>query len=90
MILSEEKKLTEIMANLEHQRWSRWQKYLFSLCKKNKDGSMTIPAESVERWQRQINTMYRQLSNEEKKSDRNEAFRSLEAVHIYLEDHQMI
>ena len=45
--------LVERLATVEHDRWSRWQAYLFSKCIKNEDGSLTIPKESVEHWQRQ-------------------------------------
>lgn len=59
-------------ADLEHDRWSRWQKYLHSLCVKNEDGTLTIPKERVERWERQIATPYSELSEQEKEYDRIE------------------
>ena len=59
-------------ANLEHDRWARWQKYLHSLCIKNEDGSMTIPKSRVEHWERQIATPYGELSEQEKEYDRKE------------------
>lgn len=72
--------IIEKLANYEHDRWSRWQKHLFSKCLKNEDGSMTIPKEFVDRWNRQINTNYFNLSNQEQESDRKEAIRILEIV----------
>ena len=59
-------------AVLEHQRWARWQQYLFSRCIENSDGSMTIPSEEVVRWKRQIATPYNELTEVEKDSDRSE------------------
>lgn len=59
-------------ADLEHDRWSGWQKYLHSLCVKNEDGTLTIPKERVERWERQIATPYSELSEQEKEYDRIE------------------
>jgi len=59
-------------ADLEHQRWAGWQEYLHSLCIKNQDGSLTIPKERVERWERQIKTTYGELPEEEKEFDRIE------------------
>ena len=75
-----EEKLIEALADFEHDRWSRWQKHLFSKCIKNEDGSYTIPKEYVERWNRQINTKYSDLSEEEKESDRREAKRIIQCI----------
>lgn len=63
--------LFEKLADLEHQRWAKWQKYLHSKCTKWKDG-YTIPIESVNHWERQINTDYKDLSEKEKDSDREQ------------------
>lgn len=63
--------LIELLADYEHKRWSKWQSYLFSKSIKNDDGSVTIPKELVERWNRQIKTDYSCLSETEKDSDRN-------------------
>ncbi len=68
-----EKEFVEEAADLEHERWARWQHYLHSKCTVNKDGSLTIPAELVDRWKRQITTSYFDLSDSEKESDRKEA-----------------
>ena len=70
--LNEEDDNVEKLAAVEHDGWARWQKYLFSKCKKGEDGSMIIPKEYVERWQRQVATKYEDLSDEEKESDRKE------------------
>lgn len=60
----------EIIADRVHDVWSRWMKYQFSKCIVNKDGSMTIPKELVDRWQKQIDTEYNDLPESEKLSDR--------------------
>ena len=65
--------LIEILSDLEHKRWSKWQKYVHSICVKNKDGSLTIPKIYVDRWERQFNTDYLDLTEKEKESDRKEA-----------------
>lgn len=67
--------LIEILADYEHQRWAKWQKYLQSICIKNIDGSLTIPKDKVDRWTRQIETDYCDLSEQEKEADRNGARR---------------
>lgn len=65
-------KFIELGADLEHKRWASWQKYLHSLCIKNSDGSLTIPVERVNHWERQIATFYSELPEFEKEYDRIE------------------
>jgi hypothetical protein len=77
--LAEDKNdLLENLADLEHNRWSRWQTYLHSKCRKNEDGSLTISPEDVIHWEKQISTPYSELSEKEKESDRKEARKTLE------------
>lgn len=68
-----EQRLLEKLADRAHASWSHWMQYQFSRCNKQPDGSMSIPAELVERWQRQMNTPYSLLSEQEKQSDREQA-----------------
>ena len=72
--------IIEKLADYEHDRWSRWQKHLFSKCIINKDGSLTIPKEFVDRWTRQMETDYINLSEQEKDSDRKEAMRIIKCI----------
>ncbi len=72
--------MIELLADFEHDRWSRWQKYLFSKCIVNSDGTLTMPKELVDRWTRQMNTNYKNLPEEEKNSDRREARRIIECI----------
>lgn len=65
--------LRERIAAAQHEIWAHWMRYLFNVSIRNKDGSYTIPPDFVERWQRQINTPYEQLSESEKDSDREQA-----------------
>lgn len=62
----------EEFANLCHEQWAGWMKYLFSKTSV-KGEDVVIPAEFVERWYRQMNTPYTNLSESEQNSDRNEA-----------------
>ena len=57
------------LAAIEHERWADWQRWLHSQCVKNEDGSLTIPAPLVERWERQIATDFWALSGPEQQSD---------------------
>jgi len=79
-----EEEFIEKGASLEHERWAGWQKYLHSLCTKNKDGSLTIPVERVVRWERQIKTSYRNLSEQEKEYDRIEVRKYLPFIRSLL------
>lgn len=67
----------ERLAALEHERWSRWQRYLHNQCRRQDDGSLVIPSDLVERWEGQMNTPYAELSAAEQQSD-------LEQVETYL------
>ena len=74
---------TEALAVVEHDRWAHWQRYLHSKGTLRKDGSLVLPATLVAQWQRQITTGYRDLSDQEKDSDREqvrEYLRVLEAI----------
>lgn len=59
-------------ADLEHDRWARWQKWVFECSEKLENGSVVIPPDLVERWEDQIKTPYKDLSEKEKESDRKE------------------
>ena len=72
--------IIELLADFEHDRWSRWQKYLFSKCIVNVDGSLTIPKDLVDRWVRQMYTDYDHLSEQEKNSVRKEAIRIIKCI----------
>jgi len=74
------KDIREKTAKLAHDQWSGWMTYLLSKNKKNEDGSFTIPKELVDRWERQINTSYKDLSEPEKDSDRKEADKFLKML----------
>jgi hypothetical protein len=80
----EERELIEKLADIEHTRWSKWQEYFFSKCLFKKDVGFddryvyfALSKDLYERWVRQINTSYAELSEAEKESDRKEARISL-------------
>lgn len=64
--------LLDTLADIEHARWAKWQRYMHSKATKQADGSLLIPAELVERWERQIETPYKSLTEDEKESDRDQ------------------
>lgn len=65
--------LLELFSSQVHEQWSHWMTYLFSKSHSNEDGSVTIPTWAVERWKRQMITNYKNLTEVEKISDKNEA-----------------
>ena len=74
----------EHYAHLEHERWSKWQEYMFECAVVSGDDNLGIrtlafPTGQYENWKRQIDTPYAELSEKEKESDRKE-------VRPYLSD----
>lgn len=66
-------KILEELAALEHEQWAHWTKYTM--------GNMTEFNRS--RWEKQIETPYKELSTKEKDSDREWAKKVLEIVDKY-------
>lgn len=76
--------LREALAALAHAQWSGWMAYLFGLSQSNGDGTITIPAAHVARWQGQIATPYAELTEREKDSDRVEADKVLAVIGLIV------
>lgn len=75
--------LLEKLAALEHEQWAGWMKYLFEKASPIPEaigGGVHIMREEHERWKRQIDTSYEDLSEKEKESDRIEARKVLAIV----------
>jgi hypothetical protein len=71
----------ELLSDYAHEAWCGWMKYMFSKAEINSDGTWTMPQWAVARWQRQMNTKYNELPEEEKKTDREEADKMLSIFH---------
>lgn len=69
----------EALATLCHEQWSGWMRYLFGKCEILPNGDKgdlaVIPEWAVQRWKRQMETAYADLTDAEKESDRKEADR---------------
>jgi hypothetical protein len=52
--------LIEKLAALEHEQWAHWTRYMLD----------NLTPENIQRWRRQIETPYEDLSEKEKESDR--------------------
>lgn len=66
-------KLRETLAANAHETWTRWTDHFLRQCHENDDGSLTIPADAVSRWRRQMATPYEKLTVREQASDQAEA-----------------
>jgi hypothetical protein len=65
------KETLEKLADIQHKIWSHWMRYMFSIGEFETDsGKWTMPEEKAERWIRQLRTEYKDLSEQEKESDR--------------------
>lgn len=72
-----DEELMEELADIEHQRWADWQKYMHSQFVEPSSDSdfICLPIKLFKRWERQIDTDYSELSEKEKQSDRNQVAR---------------
>lgn len=78
--------LREALAAYSHDSaWAGWMKYQFSKGQFNPDGTWTMPAALVDRWRRQMETLYVMLPEAEKASDRKEADEMLAIVRYALD-----
>ena len=69
--------LLEQLAAVEHERWSHWQRFMHDQSVRNSDGSLTIPAALVSKWERLMQTPYAELNEKERESDREQVRRYL-------------
>lgn len=75
-------------ADLEHDRWVKWQEYMHSKVYDSSESLnphlKVIPTESYNHWERQIKTKYADLSEKEKESDRIEVRKYLPLIQDLL------
>ena len=84
----------EDLAELEHEKWAEWMKWIWEKCPEElspdgnngylKTGRRLIPKWAVDRWERQMLAAYKDLSDEEKESDRIEARKSINKYRLWL------
>lgn len=71
--MTDYKQEIEELADIEHQRWSDWQAWCHKILREN---CPSPELEKVlERWDKQIATPYKDLSEQEKQSDRDQVAR---------------
>ena len=77
----EQIKLMEKLADIEHIRWADWQKYMHTKGIPSADNLyLMIPLDYIKHWKRQIKTDYKDLSEQEKDSDREQVVRYFDLV----------
>jgi hypothetical protein len=72
----------ERLAAVQHEIWAHWMRHLFGVSAPQLDGSVVIPPARVERWQRQMNTPYVDLTDREQESDRHQADKILATLDV--------
>ena len=76
--------IREKLAEIEHERWSDWQAWCHKILREN---CPSPELEAVlERWDRQIATPYKDLSEAEKQSDREQVDRYLPLIQSLISD----
>ena len=81
----------EQWAAIEHDRWSKWQKHMHSkILPSADDGISIIGTEWIERWSRQIDTPYAELSETEKESDREQVRPYIEDIKALINNHSEV
>lgn len=86
--LNDEQAVVEALADVSHEIWAHWMEYFFSTCDFTlpmlmaaiENGSAIVPTEKVERWQRQMKTPYAELTEREKASDREQAYKIIKTL----------
>ncbi|MCL2095067.1 hypothetical protein FWH13_03015 [Candidatus Saccharibacteria bacterium] len=71
-------KIIEQLAAVEHERWADWQKWCHQVIRENSPSHGT--GDVLKRWDRQIETPYLGLSEQEKESAREQVRRYLPIV----------
>lgn len=76
--------LKEDLADIQHQIWSHWMRYMLDSGRENEDGTWTMPADKLDRWTRWMITDYDDLTEKEKESDRHQADKVLDVMIGFL------
>jgi len=72
--------LREALSDVQHEIWSSWMRWMFDQGRYGISGTWSMPVTLVERWKRQMNTPYSELTEKEKDSDREQADKTLEVI----------
>jgi len=79
--------MREALAAVAHVMWVHWMQYFLSQLGGSDDPAYwELSDDLVQRWRRQMNTLYSDLPEEEKESDRREADRMIDALRRWIRD----
>ena len=78
--------IIERLAEIEHDRWAHWQRYMHGKCEQRHDGSLVVPPNLVAQWEKQLATSYCDLTEQEKESDRAQVRKYLPTIVEALTD----
>lgn len=70
------KEMIEKLAALEHEQWAHWTGYMLD----------NLTDENISRWRRQVKINYHDLSEKEKESDREWAWKTIEVLDVLPAD----
>ena len=70
----------EALAEYAHKAWAGWMENMFKKGELHNGGELVIPSDLTIRWNRQMETPYIGLPEEEKESDRKEARQMLKII----------
>lgn len=82
-----DQQVIEKLAEIEHERWSDWQKWCHKILRENVFGVDSLE-KVLERWDKQIATPYPELSEAEKQSDRDQVERYLPIINSLIAAHE--
>lgn len=77
---------TRLATYIHEEQWRGWVDWMLSKGTTNAEGSVTLSAEWVTRWTRQMNTAFEDLSPREQHSDISEANKILEVFKGWIVD----
>ena len=80
---SDTNELREKLADIEHQRWSDWQKWCHQVIRENVPRTDELEA-VLARWDRQIDVPYELLTDSEKASDMEQVDRYWPLIEKYI------
>jgi hypothetical protein len=70
----------ERLADVSHDIWAHWMRYMFKQGSFDFGGGWHMPRYMVDRWYRQMDTRYADLTEREKESDREQADKIIAAL----------
>ncbi|MBK8773201.1 MAG: hypothetical protein IPM06_22600 [Rhizobiales bacterium] len=85
---SERDDLVIALADVQHEIWAHWMRYMFTQGKTDFiTGDWTMPVAKADRWKRQMDTPYADLTSQERKSDIEQAEKVIAVLREWQQDY---